>query len=86
MDDHEPHVSKKPSDAGLNLLWPGLAQVEQGRTLTGMYFAIEAVLVGAVFLWVPEARLATGLAGAVLVAWSMADAHAFERRHRVTVR
>lgn len=86
MDESQSSVSTKPSDAGLSLLWPGLAQVEQGRTLAGACFAIEAALACAVFLWAPEARPAMALAGAALVAWSMADARAFERRDRVTAR
>lgn len=60
-------------DAVLNLLWPGLGQLNQGRTLAGGCFAIEAL--GLVVLWGawPEGQAVVGSLVLALTAWSIVD-------------
>ena len=82
MERKEPGVTSRPSEVGLNFIWPGLAQLAQGRTAAGVFFAIDACLGCALFLTTPEARVPAAVTLAVLTTWSLADAYFSERAAR----
>jgi hypothetical protein len=69
-----------PSDAALNLLWPGLAQLVQRRYGVAAFFAVEAAAACVLFIADPAQRplAVAGIVG--LTAWSMVDAWWAERR------
>jgi hypothetical protein len=68
----DPH--KHLSDAGLNLLWPGLAQLCQRRYGPAGFFSVEAGAASVIFFAIPLARpLAVG-ALVVITVWSVLDA------------
>lgn len=72
------HVSS--SDAGLNLLWPGLAQLCQKRFAPAVLFSLQTALACALFVWSPPRRPMAILALVVVTIWSIVDACAHERR------
>jgi hypothetical protein len=61
-------------DAALNLIWPGLGQLNQGRTRPAAYFALEAAVLVALFAALPLSRAILGVLIAGLTLWSMIDA------------
>jgi TM2 domain-containing membrane protein YozV len=67
-------------DAALNLLWPGLGQFSQGRTVAGGYFAVEALALVVVFGVWPAVRALAGILIVALTLWSILDVLAAARR------
>ena len=67
-------------DAAFNLLWPGLGQLHQGRTVAAAYFALEALALVVVFGAWPTARILTGVLIVALTLWSIVDVLAAARR------
>ena len=59
-------------DAALNLLWPGLGQLNHDRP-AGIYFALAALILVVAFAAYPDSRRLIGIAVAVLTVRSMAD-------------
>jgi len=82
MDTERARPTDRPSEAGLNLLWPGLAQIAQRRRYPGSAFLLTAATVSGVCIYAPESRLVAGLVLAVVATVSLADAFSFERRQR----
>ena len=70
---------RRPSDAGLNLLWPGLAQLNQRRVGAAVFFALEAAVACAVLLWNPALRSEVFIGVVGITAWSVLDAYLAER-------
>jgi hypothetical protein len=68
-------------DTALNLLWPGLGQLNQGRTGPAACLAFETFVLVVVFGAYPDSRTLMGIAIAVLTVWSMADV-LIAARHR----
>lgn len=68
-----------PSDAGLNLLWPGLAQYSQGRWLAATWFSGEAMLAATAFVFWSSGRTFALVALAAVTVWSIVDARMAEQ-------
>lgn len=68
-----------PSNAGLNLLWPGLAQYAQGRLDAAAWFSGEAAVAAAAWVWWPSGRTLALIAIVAITIWSVADARHAER-------
>jgi hypothetical protein len=63
-----------PSNAGLNLLWSGLAQWCQGRYCAAAFFSIGTTAACAIFMLSPPYRALAVAGVCFLTAWSMLDA------------
>jgi hypothetical protein len=59
---------------GLNLIWPGLAQLVQGRLGAAAFFAAEALAVIVLLVALPDWRILTLVGMFVLTALSILDA------------
>ena len=86
MDTDRSRISDRPSQPGLNLLWPGLAQIAQGRRGVGCFFLLEAVAGWAMWAWAPDRGALLSIVMALLAAWFLADAYLFERAASAGVR
>lgn len=71
-----------PSNAGLSLFWPGLAQLCQRRYGVAALFSIETAAACALFAMDPAVRAPATGAVVILTMWSMLDAWWAERRQR----
>lgn len=67
------------SDAGLNLLWPGLAQLCQKRFAPAVLFSLQTAFACGLFAWSRPHRPLAMLALVVVTIWSIVDACAHER-------
>jgi hypothetical protein len=76
---HTPNPMRAPSEAGLNLLWPGLAQYAQERAGAALWFSFEAACACAAFVWFPSGRPIAAVAFLTVTVWSILDARLAER-------
>ena len=60
-------------DAALNLLRPGLGQLNQARSAAAIRVAFAALILVVALAAYPDSRRLIGIAVAVLTVWSMAD-------------
>jgi hypothetical protein len=67
-------------DAVLNLVWPGLGQLNQGRSRVAACFALEAAGLVALFGLFPASRLPIGVTIVAITIWSMAEVVIAARR------
>lgn len=66
-------VQRPLLDAGLNLIWPGLGQLHQGRIVAAVAFGLStAGLAAALLAWPPE-RAVAGVALLAVTVWSIYD-------------
>ena len=77
LRDNNPDAA---TDVALNLLWPGLSQLCQGRQGPAGYFALEALVLAVVFAAYPAGRSVTLAAIATLTVWSIVDVLVAARR------
>lgn len=68
-DVHRPRL-----DAGLNLIWPGLGQLHQGRVVAAFAFGLLTAGMAAAFVAWPSDRAVAGAALLAVTIWSIYDA------------
>ena len=65
-----------PSDAALNLLWPGLAQLCQRRLGPAVLFSLANACASGLFIWSSPNRVPATVALLAGMIWSIVDARA----------
>jgi hypothetical protein len=75
---YTPNATQAPSEAGLNLLWPGFAQCAQGRIGAAVWFSFEAACACAACVWFPSGRPIAVVAFLTVMVWSIVDARLAE--------
>ena len=70
------------ADAALNLLWPGFGQLSQGRTASGIAFALQTLFWVGLCVALPDWRVVGEVGIAAITLWSVVDAFVVARRRR----
>ena len=73
-------VHNSPSDAGLNLLCPGLAQLCQKRFGSAALFLVANACASGMFAWSSQNRVLATVILLEIMIWSIIDARTYETR------